>query len=50
MKGDGFIRKGRVGGWKDYFTEEQNELFDKIFSERVGAGETEAKLRELLSL
>ncbi|PFX15403.1 Sulfotransferase 1C3 [Stylophora pistillata] len=34
IKGDGFIRKGQVGGWKDYFTEEQNELFDKVFSER----------------
>ena len=50
IKEDGFIRKGQVGGWKDYFTEEQNELFDKVFSERVGDGETAAKLRELLSL
>ena len=50
IKGDGFIRKGQVGGWKDYFTEEQNELFDKVFSERVGDGETAAKLRELMSL
>ena len=50
IKGDGFIRKGQVGGWKDYFTEEQNELFDKVFSERVGDGETAAQLRELLSL
>lgn len=50
MKGDGFIRKGQVGGWKDYFTEEQNELFDKVFSERVGDLETLAKLKELLSL
>jgi len=35
MKGDGFIRKGKVGEWKKYFTEEQNKLFDKEFKERT---------------
>ena len=41
MKGDGFIRKGQVGGWKEYFTEEQNKLFDKVFKEKMeGTGLT----------
>ena len=35
MNGDGYIRKGKVGEWKKYFTEEQNELFDKVFKERM---------------
>ena len=34
IKGDGFIRKGQVGEWKDFLNEEQNELFDKEFKER----------------
>ena len=41
MKGDGFIRKGKVGEWKKYFTEEQNELFDKVFKEKMGGTEIE---------
>ena len=35
MKGDGHIRKGKVGEWKNYFTEEQNQLFDKVFQEKM---------------
>ncbi|XP_078364521.1 amine sulfotransferase-like [Oculina patagonica] len=35
MKGDGHIRKGKVGEWKNYFTEEQNQLFDKVFKEKM---------------
>ncbi|XP_078348336.1 sulfotransferase 1B1-like [Oculina patagonica] len=39
VKGDGFIRKGQVGEWKDFFTEEQNQLFDKVFKEKMeGSG------------
>lgn len=41
MKGDGHIRKGQTGAWRDYFTEEQNELFDKMFKEKMqGTGIT----------
>ncbi|KAJ7375461.1 hypothetical protein OS493_002234 [Desmophyllum pertusum] len=35
IKGDGYIRKGQVGEWKNYFTEEQNQLFDKVFKEKL---------------
>ena len=35
IKGDGFIRKGQVGEWKNFFSEEQKELFDKVFKERM---------------
>ncbi|KAL9979666.1 hypothetical protein ACROYT_G017366 [Oculina patagonica] len=35
MKGDGHIRKGKVGEWKNYFTEEQNQLFDEVFKEKM---------------
>ncbi|XP_078348358.1 sulfotransferase 1C4-like [Oculina patagonica] len=41
FQGVNYIRKGQVGGWKDYFTEEQNQLFDKVFKEKIeGTGLT----------
>ncbi|KAL9989308.1 hypothetical protein ACROYT_G003843 [Oculina patagonica] len=41
FEGENFIRKGKVGGWKEYFTEEQNQLFDKVFKEKMkGTGLT----------
>ena len=30
-----FFRKGSVGDWKHYFTEEQNERFDKEYDRRM---------------
>ncbi len=35
FQGVNYIRKGQVGGWKDYFTDEQNQLFDKVFKEKI---------------
>ena len=41
FEGVNYIRKGQVGGWKEYFTEEQNKLFDKVFKEKMeGTGLT----------
>ena len=34
-----FIRKGQVGDWKNYFTEEQNKRFDSLYAEKMaGSG------------
>ena len=36
MKKDGYrFRKGKVGQWKNYFAEEQNELFDTVFNGKM---------------
>ncbi|KAJ8040251.1 Sulfotransferase 1C2 [Holothuria leucospilota] len=34
-----YLRKGVVGGWKEYFSPEQNEFFDKLYAEKMaGSG------------
>lgn len=30
-----FMRKGIIGDWKNYFSTQQNELFDKIYEEKM---------------
>lgn len=30
-----FMRKGIIGDWKNYFTEEQNAVFNKLYSEKM---------------
>lgn len=38
LKGD-VIRKGQVGDWRNYFTEEQNKQFDSLYAEKMaGSG------------
>lgn len=34
--GSSFFRKGKVGSWKEQFTAEQNEHFNRLWAERVG--------------
>ena len=31
----GFIRKGKVGDWKNYFTEENNKIWDQWIAENL---------------
>ncbi|XP_076438737.1 sulfotransferase 1B1-like [Babylonia areolata] len=31
----GFFRKGKVGDWVNWFTEEQNQEFDKVYKEKM---------------
>lgn len=35
IKSDGFTRKGLVGQWKNFFTEEKNEFCNKMFKEKM---------------
>ena len=35
LRGNPFVRKGEVGGWKDYFTSEQAARLDAIYQERL---------------
>ena len=34
-KGTSFQRKGQVGGWKTYFTEEQNTFLEKRVTDKL---------------
>ncbi|XP_070573639.1 sulfotransferase 1B1-like [Ptychodera flava] len=31
-----FVREGKIGGWKEYFTEEQNTQFDQVYKRWIG--------------
>ncbi|KAJ8040247.1 Sulfotransferase 1A1 [Holothuria leucospilota] len=30
-----YLRKGVVGSWKEYFSPERNEFFDKLYAEKM---------------
>jgi hypothetical protein len=43
LKTGNFIRKGEVGQWKEYFSSEQEELFQHKFTERLNMLSAELK-------
>ena len=45
FKGD-FIRKGQVGDWRNYFTEEQNDTFNKLYAEKMAGTDLEFEYEE----
>ena len=44
----GFMRKGEVGDWKNYFTPEQSAEMDKIYHERLGGSGLEFNFGDTL--
>ncbi|HEX8559884.1 MAG TPA: sulfotransferase domain-containing protein [Pyrinomonadaceae bacterium] len=43
IKRDEFIRKGKVGGWREYMTPEQLAEFDRAYEETLGGIEVDLK-------
>ena len=35
LKDDSFMRQGEIGGWKDYFKEDQNKFVEEFYMEAV---------------